>query len=325
MKDGDDKREIILPVIPGKSPLRIVPEDDQSTRKGRPPKDEKNEEKEKEENKYYGDEIHHISDVFGHDDIIRELIGFLDFRFGNQKKKKKSDIHGFLIYGTTGVGKSLIVEAVYFDKIKKMNTVRPVILNGSDLIASSQAKTAQNIRFFITQEITKAKNDKKEGVVIIIDEFDSLAGSRGSKSPIIVRAVQELLSLDLGGKYVAFIATTNLYHKIDSAILGRFMAVEAFKPDIEARLNLVDKYFEELPLDPDRHMYLKLSEDMEGWVGRDISKLADELEIYRATRKIALDYKTIKWYMENKFKSYVEMVKQKRAYGIQYEADEKGE
>lgn len=141
-----------------------------------------------------------------------------------------------LLYGPPGTGKTMFANST-------ANTMRSLLM-GSELYYFSEptgaykgklvGQTEQNLREifrvadnyarFGTKEAGREERDGRS--VIFMDEFESLARSRGDDQSASTRAsVPELLQL-LGDRKslekIVFVAATNLPWELDSAILRRF-------------------------------------------------------------------------------------------------------
>ncbi|MFB6245495.1 MAG: AAA family ATPase [Candidatus Nanohaloarchaea archaeon] len=149
----------------------------------------------------------------------------------------------------------------------------PLMLHNSKFVGESEES--------IREVFQKAR--QVAPCILFIDEIDSIATKRGSRSDSGVgdRVVNQLLTEldgieDLEG--VTVIAATNRPDLIDPAILrpGRVdRSIEVDIPDAEARRKILEVHTEEMPLADDVDMD-ELAEATEGYVGSDIEALCRE-------------------------------------------------
>ena len=158
-----------------------------------------------------------------------------------------SHIKGVLLYGPPGTGKTLIAKEL----AKCLNSVKPKIVNGPDVLSKYVGESEENIRKLFAE----AKKDQAELAedsplhVIIFDEFDSIAKPRGMDSDstgVASNVVNQLLSMIDGVEAlnnILLIAMTNRKDLIDPAILrpGRFeISVEINLPDEHGRVQILN-------------------------------------------------------------------------------------
>ena len=180
-----------------------------------------------------------FDDIAGNEEIKEDIRKnyIFPFRYPGLFKNKSK---GILLYGPPGTGKTLLARAATA-AIPKAAFFAPT---PGELKGKYEGETEKNIDklFKCAQQILKKKDSPYRISIIFIDEFDSLASSRGD-DPGMRRSVNALLQAIDGIKTmpnVSVIAATNLPWSIDGSIRRRFSA-EIFVdlPDTEAREFLI--------------------------------------------------------------------------------------
>lgn len=274
------------------------------------------------------DDVIGIDEVIGHDNIkelLHEmLIEKFDPRVLDAIKNSNLPVHkGIIIYGFSGVGKTLLCVGVMNDYIRCNPMLAYKIVSGSSLKARSQEGTRDKIMTLLTK-IEMENNDKNVSTVLIVNEVDVLFSSRGGHSVINKMAVNTLLEEELGDKGILFIGTTNRIQDIDTAILARMHIRCAQLPDIEERYKLFIQKFQNVRV-TEKHMFLKLAEETNGWTGRDIGLLASQVLTKQITKNITMNYGEIKRIM-NKYSSTLKnTLKERKTYGEIYKKYENAE
>ncbi|WP_414836768.1 CDC48 family AAA ATPase [Candidatus Nanohalococcus occultus] len=179
---------------------------------------------------------------------------------------------GILLYGLPGTGKTLLAKAVANEANANFISIK-----GPEIFSKYVGESEESIR-----EVFK-KARQVAPCILFIDEIDSIATRRGSRSDSGVgdRVVNQLLT-ELDGieslEGVTVIAATNRPDLIDPALLrpGRIdRSIEVEVPDVEGRKKILDVHTGKMPLAEDINLE-KLSEDLEGYVGSDIEALCRE-------------------------------------------------
>jgi SpoVK/Ycf46/Vps4 family AAA+-type ATPase len=189
---------------------------------------------------------------------------------------------GVLMYGLPGTGKTMIAKAI-------ANEVGAVFFD---------VKCSQIVQKYFGVAERNVKNlfetaRQHEVAIIFFDEFESLGAKRGGNSEPMNRLMPELLSQIDGfqGSYntLLVIAATNRPWDIDSAFLrpGRFSELLFVPlPDKEARMYIIGKAYEGIPIDPDIN-FEDLAVRMEGFNGADVMEFCDKSKDPAADRCIS--------------------------------------
>lgn len=173
-----------------------------------------------------------------------------------------------LLFGAPGTGKTKLAQIVSREIGLPLVTAR---LDG--LISSYLGTTARNISALFTFA-------NRYQCVLLLDEFDAIAKVRDDPHEVgeIKRVVNTLLQcLDQRSQLGITIAVTNHEQLLDSAIWRRFdIRVSVPKPDLESRLDIVNRYVMPLELSqPERRFIAWLTE---GLTGSEIETLANAIK-----------------------------------------------
>ena len=180
---------------------------------------------------------------------------------------------GILMYGMPGTGKTLLAKAVANEANANFISIK-----GPEIFSKYVGESESAVR-----EVFK-KARQVAPCVLFIDEIDSIAprrGSRSSDSGVGDRVVNQLLT-ELDGieslEGVTVIAATNRPDMIDPAIMrpGRIdRNVEVEVPDTEGRKKILEVHTRDMPLADDVDLD-KLAEETESYVGSDIESVCRE-------------------------------------------------
>ena len=188
---------------------------------------------------------------------------------------------GVLMFGLPGTGKTMIAKAVANEVNAKFYSIKC-----SDVVSKWFGDTEKNIK-----ELFDTAREEKVAV-IFFDEFDGLAPSRSTKSTVMPRAVNELLSQIDGfsesKNILLLLASTNRPWDIDSGILrsGRFSErIEIPLPDADARKYMFERNFSGLPIDEEVNLD-DLVIKTDNFNGADIAEFCSRCTDGRIERQI---------------------------------------
>ncbi|MEZ0470101.1 AAA family ATPase [Luteimonas salinilitoris] len=173
-----------------------------------------------------------------------------------------------LLFGAPGTGKTKLAQIVSREIGLPLVTAR---LDG--LISSYLGTTARNISALFTFA-------NRYQCVLLLDEFDAIAKVRDDPHEVgeIKRVVNTLLQcLDQRSQLGITIAITNHDQLLDTAIWRRFdIRVSVPKPDLESRLDIVNRYVAPLDLSQQERRFLAwLTEEL---TGSEIETLANAIK-----------------------------------------------
>lgn len=173
-----------------------------------------------------------------------------------------------LLFGAPGTGKTKLAQIVSREIGLPLVTAR---LDG--LISSYLGTTARNISALFTFA-------NRYQCVLLLDEFDAIAKVRDDPHEVgeIKRVVNTLLQcLDQRSQLGITIAITNHDQLLDTAIWRRFdIRVSVPKPDLESRLDIVNRYVAPLDLSQQERRFLAWL--TEGLTGSEIETLANAIK-----------------------------------------------
>ncbi|MFB6190239.1 MAG: CDC48 family AAA ATPase [Candidatus Nanohaloarchaea archaeon] len=221
---------------------------------------------------------------------LREMVEWPQ-KYPERFEKMGIDVpKGILLYGLPGTGKTLLAKAVANEANANFISIK-----GPEIFSKYVGESEEAIR-----EVFK-KARQVAPCILFIDEIDSIATRRGSRSDSGVgdRVVNQLLT-ELDGieslEGVTVIAATNRPDMIDPAItrpgrIDRSMEVEV--PDEEAREKILKVHTSDMPLAGDVDLD-ELAELTEGYVGSDIESLTREAGMFALrgdpeTEEVTLD------------------------------------
>ena len=234
-----------------------------------------------------------FKDVGGQDDVIEKLEDqmLLPFMYPEVYAGIMPAL-GAILYGEPGTGKTFLADAFANEanayKIRKSGTEF-----GDSFVGGSE----KNIRKMFAEAV------ENQPSVIILDEFDALARSRGRAGNIHAdNLLNEFLKctsdLQTNGDKVAILASTNRLEDLDPAVLrsGRFdLHLEVKKPDLASTKKILQLKTKSLPMSK-QFDYDKIAQIMfdKGLTGADIYR------VVRDAHKIALKRTGIRTNMKNK-------------------------
>jgi transitional endoplasmic reticulum ATPase len=230
----------------------------------------------------------HWGDVGGLEDAKAELKEACELPIKHPEAFEKMGIrpiHGILIVGAPGTGKTLLAKAVATERESNFISIKgPEILN--KYVGESEKAVREIFR--------KAK--MAAPCIIFIDEIDAIAGARGidnDDSMVSERVVASLLT-EMDGmqemKNVIVIAATNRPDILDPALLrpGRFdKIIEIPLPDESTRLMIFKVHTKRMPLAKDVNLE-EMAKITDNYTGAEIENLVREagMSAIRAQREI---------------------------------------
>lgn len=226
-----------------------------------------------------------FDDIGGQEAAKRELIEALEFLRDYERAKALGirPLKGVLLSGPPGTGKTLLAKAAasYTDFVF-------ISASGSEFIEVYAGLGAQRIRELFSSARKLAKEHKKPGAVIFIDEIEVLASRRGAQAghleydQTLNQLLVEMDGLKLdSGVRILVIAATNRPDLLDPAIMrpGRFdRTVAVGLPDRKGRLEILKIHLRNKPLADDVDLE-DLARETFGLSGAHIESLCNEAAI----------------------------------------------
>lgn len=158
-------------------------------------------------------------------------------------------LHGLLLWGPPGTGKSSIAQAIAGEVKGKLYTVRT-----GDLVQKYVGESGKCVAGLFKQARMYIDDNPQEKVIIFLDEIDSLAAKRTGDdneeySLALGTLLNELTLLRNDVKYnrsIAFIGATNNEKVIDDALLRRLKSVEIALPNRNDRAAIMHHYLSKI-------------------------------------------------------------------------------
>jgi len=237
------------------------------------------------------------SDIGGLDDVKQQLREAVEWPLRHQDIFEKMGIRppkGILLYGPPGVGKTLLAKAAATESGANF-----IAVNGPEILSKWVGESERAIREIFRKARTVAP------AIIFLDEIDSIAPARGSRtdSGVTDRIVNQLLT-EMDGikplRGVVVIAATNRPDLIDPALLrpGRFdRVIKVPPPDRRARLEILRIHTRRVPLAPDVDLE-KLADMTNGYTGADLEALVREAVMLALREKLEAREVIMKYFLE---------------------------
>jgi len=226
-----------------------------------------------------------FGDVGGQAVAKRELMEALQFlkNFEQARKLGIRPLRGILLSGPPGTGKTLLAKAAanYTDSAF-------ISASGSEFIEVYAGLGAQRVRELFDRARKIARDQKKTGAIIFIDEIEVLAGRRGSQTghleydQTLNQLLVEMDGLRLDDDIrILVVGATNRPDLLDSAIQrpGRFdRQVKVDLPDKDGRLEILKLHLRNKPL-ADGVSMDELARETFGLSGAHLESLCNEAAI----------------------------------------------
>jgi ATP-dependent metalloprotease FtsH len=232
-----------------------------------------------------------FQDVGGQSVAKRELLEALEFMKDQEQARRLGirPLKGILLTGPPGTGKTLLAKAAanYTDSVF-------LSASGSEFIEVYAGLGAQRVRNLFQRARNLAREKKKPGAIIFIDEIEVLAGKRGTQSghleydQTLNQLLVEMDGLGMDDEVrILVIGATNRPDLLDQAIQrpGRFdRTVRVDFPDKAGRLEILKLHLRNKPVVPEVDLDA-LSKETFGLSGAHLESLCNEAAILALRKK----------------------------------------
>jgi transitional endoplasmic reticulum ATPase len=220
-------------------------------------------------------EIVTYSDIGGLSNEIQMIREVVDLPLKHPelfRKLRISPLQGILLYGPSGVGKTLLARA-----ISQETNANFIYVGGPEIFRRYSGESEGKLRDIFREAEENAPS------IIFIDKIDAIT-PKNSYNTVDRRVIAQLLTLmdGLRGRgEVIMIAETNKIDDIDPVFRrpGRFdREIEIKPPNTDGRLEILRIHTREVPLNENVDLHL-IAERTPGFVGADLEGLVKEAAI----------------------------------------------
>lgn len=228
-----------------------------------------------------------FDDIIGLDKaklILNERFDTFYEYINDMKQYKIEPPSGLGLYGVPGVGKSELMKAL-LNKINKDTTIQPkpllLYISISDLLSGQRGEVSKMVKLMFD-------NIKKLDrlVIICIDEIDMVMRGKNDTNSVLTRELTSIFLQQWNGSGNIFVVfSSNNLQDIEDTFISRIgyeNCVLCNIPSTEERKLLMQKYMTFPITEEHINLIVKLTE---GYVGRDIKKLAAPIYILTQQNK----------------------------------------
>ncbi|XP_011162129.1 ATPase family protein 2 homolog [Solenopsis invicta] len=226
--------------------------------------------------------IYKVEDIGGYGALISDIRDVVAIGIGRYRSIEHFDVSkGILLYGPSGVGKSMIANAI----ISECN-VSTFTVYSSDIYSKSVGETENNLKKVFSKAILSAPS------IILLEDVDSLCPRRSTSSTDHEkRVLNQLVTLfdDLQSinSNVLIVATTAKSDLVDSSLRrpGRLdMEFEIYVPTPNMRTEILKKLLSKIPNELSCKDIQSISFVTHGFVGADLYGLCSRAIINAVKR-----------------------------------------
>lgn len=224
-----------------------------------------------------------IEDIGGYSALISDIRDIVTIGIGKYRSVEYFGISkGILLYGPTGVGKSMITNAI----ISECN-VNAFIVYSSDIYSKSIGETENKLKEVFSKAMSNTPS------IILLEDIDNLCPKRtNSNTDHERRVLAQLITLfdDLQSTKsdTLIMATTTKLDFVDSSLRrpGRLdMEFEIYVPTPNMRTEILIKLLSKIPHILSREEIQSISFDTHGFVGADLYGLCSKAIINAVKRQ----------------------------------------
>lgn len=223
-----------------------------------------------------------VEDIGGYDTLISDIRDVVAIGIGKYRSIERFDISkGILLYGPSGVGKSMIANAIISEC-----DVNTFTVNSSDIYSKSVGETEDKLKEVFSKAISSAPS------IILLEDVDSLCPKRNSSSTdhekrVLTQLVTLFDNLQSTGSNVLVVATTAKSDLVDGSLRrpGRLdMEFEIYVPTPNMRTEILVKLLAKIPNTLSHEDVESISFITHGFVGADLYGLCSRAIINAVKR-----------------------------------------
>ncbi|XP_076672611.1 ATPase family gene 2 protein homolog A isoform X2 [Andrena cerasifolii] len=239
--------------------------------------DEQDKQKEHKKSKYK------IQDIGGYGGLIEDIKDVLDVGLGRCESIGDFYISkGILLYGTAGVGKSIIASALISEYDFNSYTIY-----SSDIYSKSLGETERKLKDIFMEAKARAPS------IILVEEIDSLCPKRSTSSTdqerrVLAQLVALFDDIQNTNDKVVILATTSKLDLVDSSLRrpGRIdKEFEIFVPTPTMRAEILEKLLSKIPSTLSAEDTANIAFVTHGFVGADLYGLCSQAVLHAVKRQ----------------------------------------
>ncbi|WP_161605907.1 ATP-binding protein [Haloferax mucosum] len=215
-----------------------------------------------------------LSDYGGREKLCQTIQEKLVYPYRDNPNRVRElgiPIPSLLLYGPPGTGKSYLAEAIAGEIGYPY-----AILSGGDILSQWINASAKQVKQLFSE--AKAIADQTGGVVVFVDEIDSVLSKRGGANQHAEdqKVVNEFLTHleNAGENHILFIGATNAHAQIDAAAISRFdETIEIGLPEKATRKQIVTVQLRSRPNAISDDQLSQVADATQGYSARDLKKI----------------------------------------------------
>lgn len=209
-----------------------------------------------------------VEDIGGYDALISDIRDIVTIGIGKYRSIERFNVSkGILLYGPSGVGKSMIANAI----ISECN-VNTFTVYSSDIYSKSVGETESKLKEIFSKATSSAPS------IILLEDVDSLCPKRSSSSTdhekrVLTQLVTLFDDLQSTNSNVLVVATTAKLDLVDNSLRrpGRLdMDFEIYVPTPNMRAEILIKLLSKIPNTLSHEDVQNISFVTHGFVGADL-------------------------------------------------------